>query len=138
MTVVVKRKRVKRKISRHAKIRHFRLGQGLPSVRSMAEELEDMRAVLMGEERPPVDLGIMTLMEVAEAYFSRACDMEQRILAAQREGHLPKSGPYNSFRTQELRSFKEMAKSATELGSRRITHMNERYKQERLGRESGV
>lgn len=93
-----------------------------------------MRAVLLGEVDPPISMGIQTLMEVAEAYFSRACDIEQQILRAKAEGRSNKI--YDSFRTQEIRSFKEMAKSATELGSRRITAMNMQLERERIGRES--
>lgn len=119
-----------------AKIRHFELGSGLPPLAEIRDELEDMRAVLLGEVEPPMRMGIMTLMETAEAYFSRACDIEQQILRAKAEGRSTRQ--YDQLRTQEIRSFKEQAKSATELGSRRITAANLQYERERTGRESGV
>lgn len=117
-------------------IRSFRLGGGLPPAEDIWSELEQMRDVLLGHDDPPIDAGISTLMEVAEGYFSRACDIEQRILHAESEGSIPKGSQYHTLRTQALRSFKEMSKSAAELGSRRITAANQRYEQERIGRES--
>lgn len=122
------------RLPKHARIRHFELGSGLPDITALRDELEDMRAVLLGEVDPPIVMGIQTLMEVAEAYFARACDIEQLILRAKAEGRSNRI--YDSFRTQEIRSFKEMAKSATELGSRRITAMNMQLERERVGRES--
>ena len=130
--------------SSRSKIRTFKLGQGISSPQDIRDELEDMRAVLLGEVESPIEEGIITLMEVAEAYFSRACDIEQSILRAQAEGRILKerdqhgkvTDPYHQLRTQELRSFKEMAKSATELGSRRITAASLIVQQELRGRES--
>lgn len=90
-----------------------------------------MRDVLMGREDPPVELGVITLMEVANGYFSRACEWEQMILQGKAEGWLPKG--YDQLRTQEIRSFKELTKGATELGSRRITAENLRVEQEVRG-----
>lgn len=118
------------------KVRQFRLGEGLPKAIEIADELEEYRNVLMGREEPPIEKGVMTLMEVAEGYFSRACEIEQLILRAQREGRVAKGSEYNSLRTQEIRSFKEMAKSAAELGSRRITFESLRFQQEMRGLES--
>lgn len=118
-------------------IRAFKLGGGLPAPQDIWAELEQMRDVLLGHEDPPIDAGISTLMEVAEGYFSRACDIEQRILHAESEGSIPKGSDYHTLRTQAIRSFKEMSKSAAELGSRRITAANQLFERERLGRESG-
>jgi hypothetical protein len=133
-------------VQRRSRIRTFKLGEGLPSPTKIRDELEQMRAVLLGHDDPPVTLGTITLMEVAEGYFSRACDLEQQILRAHAEGRIVKRrdgtgkmvDPYNQLRTQEIRSFKEMAKSATELGSRRITAADLRWRQETRGRETGV
>lgn len=124
-------------VRRH-KIRTFRLGEGLPRPGDIRDELEDMRAVLLGHEDPPTTNGILTLMEIAEAYFSRACDLEQLILRAEAEGKIMKgrNSQYHSLRTQEIRSFKEMAKSAADLGSRRLSAENLRWEQETWGRES--
>jgi len=139
MTRVVRRHKITSK-AHQSRIRYFRLGEGLPKPQDIRDELEDMRAVLLGYVEPPIESGLMTLMEVAEAYFSRACDIEQQILRAQEEGPItggnPKTNLYHTLRTQELRSFKEMAKSATELGSRRITAASLLVQQELRGRES--
>jgi hypothetical protein len=118
------------------RVREFRLGSGMPSPSVIREELEEYRDVLMGRLDPPIDRGVMTLMEVANGYFSRACELEQMILQAKAEGWLPKDQGYESLRTQEIRSFKELAKGATELGSRRITWEQHRYKQEQTGLEA--
>lgn len=139
MPKIIRKHSIGTKASR-SKIRHFRLGEGMTSPQDIRDELEDMRDVLLGRTESPIEEGIMTLMEVAEAYFSRACDIEQQILRAQEEGRIinsaSKTNPYHQLRTQELRSFKEMAKSATELGSRRITAASLLVQQELRGRES--
>lgn len=133
---VVTKKGVPKPKSYKGKVRQFTLGEGLPSVTAIQEELDGYREVLFGREDPPIDKGVMTLMEVAEGYYSRACEIEQLIYRAIADGVIPKSHPLNSLRTQEIRSFKEMTKSATELGSRRITWENVRTQQEMRGLES--
>lgn len=129
-------KGVPKKPSYKGRVRQFRLGQGLPSPEAIRNELKGYRDILMGREDPPIQKGVMTLMEVAEGYFSRACEIEQEILEAQQEGRLPKTGEWNTLRTQEIRSYKELFKSATELGSRRLTFENVRVQQEMRGLES--
>jgi hypothetical protein len=113
------------------------VGQGLPKPSEIRTEMERMRDVLMGRREAPVH-GILALMEVADAYFARACEWEQLILAAEADGRVPKGkdSKYHSLRTQEIRSFKELAKSACDLGSRRLTAANLRHEQESRGRES--
>lgn len=139
MKRVVRTHRITGKAER-SKIRIFKLGSGMTDPQDIRDELEDMRAVLLGTTPPPIQEGIMTLMEVAEAYFSRACDLEQQILRAQEEGRIvggnTKANKYHTLRTQEIRSFKEMSKSACELGSRRVTAASLLVQQELRGRES--
>lgn len=139
MTKVVRRHKISNK-AEQSRIRYFKLGSGMTDPQDIRDELEDMRAVLLGHVESPIESGIMTLMEVAEAYFSRACDIEQQILRAQEEGRIvggnTKTNLYHTLRTQELRSFKEMAKSAAELGSRRITAASLLAQQEMRGKES--
>jgi len=118
------------------KLREFHIPRGLLTPDEIREEMEDMRAVLHGHVNPPMEKGVITLMEVAEGYFSRACEIEQLILAGKAQGWLPKNKGYEQLRTQEIRSFKELAKAATELGSRRVTWENLRFEQERRGLES--
>ena len=118
------------------KVRQFRLGQGLPTPKAIRRELKGYKRVLMGFEDPPMEKGVMTLMEVAEGYFARACDIEQEILEAMAEGRITKNSEYGTLRTQEIRSYKELFKSATELGSRRLTFESVRVQQEMRGMES--
>lgn len=74
----------------------------------------------------------MTLMEVANAYYSRAKEIEFRIHEGERLGEIQKGGDLYRFRTGELRDFIDLAKSAQELGSRRLTDAMREY-QGRLG-----
>lgn len=126
--------------SKASRIRKFRIGDApVVKVQDLRDELADMRAVLLGEVDPPVMLGISTLYEVAEGYFSRACSIEQQILGMFNSPAIPNTPAIvalNKFRASELRSFKEMAKSAAELGSRRITAADLQHRQEIRGRES--
>jgi hypothetical protein len=76
---------------------------------------------LLGRVEPPIDNGISTLAEVANAYYARAREIEMILLRGELDGHILKgTAPYR-FRTGELRSFIELAKNCYELGSRRIT-----------------
>lgn len=102
-------------------VRHFTLGEGMETLRELREELDEMKAVLLGHEPPPIDNKIMTLMEVADAYYARAKDMEGMIHRMETDGVVVRGAKLYRFRTGELRSFLEMAKSAVELGSRRVT-----------------
>jgi len=81
-----------------------------------------MRDVVMGRVEPPIDKGVMTLMEVADAYFARASEMEQVILRAEADGNVIRGSKTNKFRTGELTSFLRLASHASELGSRRVTY----------------
>lgn len=128
---------VKRRIP-PSRVRTIKLGRGAREAVALSAELEDMRDVLLGHADIPdgIQPGPLALMEVAEAYFSRACDIEQHILKREREGTLKPDSALSRFRKGELRSFKEMAKSAADLGSRRLTAESLRFEQERNGRES--
>lgn len=107
-------------------VRYFPLGDGY-DLRGMQEELAEYTAVLLGRKAPPIDRGIMTLMEVAEAYFARASEIEMTIQALESEGAVLRgSRPYR-FRTGPLRTFQEMCKKSVELGSRRVTYAQWQY-----------
>lgn len=87
----------------------------------MQVEVEEMTAVLLGRHDPPINAGVLTLMEVASAYYARASEMTATIQRGEAEGSVLKgSRPYR-FRTGELRTFMEMCKTQIDLGSRRIT-----------------
>lgn len=120
------------------RLRAFRLGEGLPSLAEIELELIEMRDVLMGRTEPPVELddNVHALHEYADACFARATEIEMELKAAERRGQILKGSGHYQFRTGELRLFRELAKSAAELGSRRLTAAQLLFEQEVSGRES--
>ena len=102
-------------------VRHFKLGEGIPSVENMRNELREYTDVLLGREEPPVNGSVLTLMEYANAVYSRAMEMTMMLQRAEADGHVVKGSKAYKFRTGELRSFCEMSSKAIELGSRRVT-----------------
>lgn len=112
------------------------VGEGLPSIPSMMKELKDMTDVLMGRVEPPIDAGFITLMEVADTYFSRAAEMTMLIQEGEREGTIAKGSKHYKFRTGELRTFMELSKHASDLGSRRLTSESLQFEMSIHGRES--
>lgn len=104
-----------------SKVRELQVGQGLPEVEDLEDELEGYMDVLLGRVDPPIEAGHLTLMEVADAYYARACEMQFLIMKAEREGAVFKGSTYYKFRTGQLRAFQELAKRAADLGSRRLT-----------------
>lgn len=118
------------------RLRAVRLGSGLLSVHDLSDELKHMTAVLLGREVSPVQRGVMSLMEVADAYFARACEISMLIHEAERDGTVIRNSAMYRFRTGELRDFLELSKRAADLGSRRLTDEQLRYEREISGRES--
>ena len=121
---------------RNSSLRAIRVGDGLPPLDQMQTELEEMSNVLMGREDPPVNFGVLTLMETADVYYARAMELTMLLQAAEREGVVMKGSAHYKFRTGELRTFAEMAKRAADLGSRRLTQEQMRFDASRLGRDS--
>ena len=114
-------------VDRGEHVRHFSLGEGLPELTDLQAELDTMWDALLGRVDPPLNKGVGTLMEVAEAYHARACEVFAMIQRGEQDGTvLPKSSTYK-FRTGELRTFIEAAKRAIEMGSRRITMASMEY-----------
>jgi hypothetical protein len=103
------------------RVRDVPLAIGLPTLDELEEEFFGYADVLLGRQEPPIDNGVLTLMEVADAYLARGYEVEMMILAAERRRDILKSSPYSKYRTGELRSFIELARKATDLGSRRLT-----------------
>ncbi|AYQ99292.1 hypothetical protein PBI_CANTARE_72 [Brevibacterium phage Cantare] len=116
--------------------RIFDVSEGMGTAEELADELEEMTDVLLGRIAPPASNGILTLMEVADAYFSRASEMTMKIQRAEREGRITKGHELYRLRTGELRTFLEMTKRASDLGSRRLTDVMATQDKERTGRES--
>jgi hypothetical protein len=87
----------------------------------MRNELDEYTQVLLGRAEPPIDNGEMTLMEYANAVYSRAQEMTMLIQRAEADGHIVKGSKHYKFRTGELRTFTDLALRCIDLGSRRIT-----------------
>jgi hypothetical protein len=75
----------------------------------------------MGRAPSPVGYHTESLMELASSYFARAAEMTMIIQRLERDGQVVKGSAAYKFRTGELRTFMDLAKASTELGSRRIT-----------------
>lgn len=120
-------------------LRLFRLGEGLPSITALQEELQDYTDVLLGRVEPPVRLRDRTLalMECADAYYSRASEIKMLIHKLEREGRVSRGDPLYVFRTGELATFLELSKRAADLGSRRLTDEQLDFEMQTKGRESG-
>ena len=102
-------------------IRSFHLNEGLPQIRDLQNELDEYVAVLMGRVDPPINNGDMTLLEYANAVYSRAMEITMMLQRAESSGTVLKGSRAYKFRTGELRTFVEISLKAIELGSRRIT-----------------
>jgi hypothetical protein len=63
----------------------------------------------------------MTMMEYANAVYSRAMELTILLQRAEADGVILKNSKYYRLRTGELRSFTELAAKCIELGSRRVT-----------------
>lgn len=95
--------------------------EGLASLDDLKAEIDEMTGVLLGRQKPPVDMGWATLYEVSTVYYSRAMEIQLYLLRGEQEGKLLKNSPPYRFRTGELRTFIDLAKAKMDLGSRRIT-----------------
>lgn len=116
------------------RMRQFELHAGIPNLPLLESEVQDMMDVLLGRKDPPIDNGVLTLMEVADAYFARGSEIVMLILKGEREGSIPRGGNYAKFRTGELRHFLDVCKGARDLGSRRVTVRQLTVEAERTGR----
>ncbi len=94
---------------------------------NMRIELDEYTEVLLGRQTPPIENGELTLMEYANAVYSRAMELTMMIQRAESEGQVIKGSRYYKFRTGELRTFTELALRAIDLGSRRVTWAQMEY-----------
>lgn len=118
-------------------LRMFRLGEGLPNITVLQEELQDMWDTLLGRTPPPVKLRDRTLalMEVADAYHARALEIKSHIQTLEAEGRILKGTALYAFRTGPLQNFIDMSRKASDLGSRRLTEESLRTEAEQRGRD---
>lgn len=108
-------------------LRAFKIDSGQTDVEAMQAELDEYTMVLLGREEPPVSAGVLTLMEYANAVYSRAMELTMQLQRAEASGEVLKGSRQYKFRTGELRTFCEMAYKAIELGSRRVTMAKVEY-----------
>lgn len=118
------------------RVRTIHLGAGLPSLPEVLAELYDMTDVLMGRKDTPQGFGVLTLHEVADAYFARASELTMLIQTGEANGSIPKGSGLYKLRTGELRTFLEMSKRASDLGSRRLTAEGLQIEKARRGVDS--
>lgn len=93
----------------------------------MRDELDEYTAVLLGRVDPPNENGEMTMLEYANAVYSRGMELTMLLQRAESDGHILKGSKHYKFRTGELRTFTELAQRAIDLGSRRITYAQMEY-----------
>lgn len=93
----------------------------MPPLSELRDEIYGYMNVLLGRKPAPVDHGILTLQEVANAYYARALEITAMIHDAEADGRVPAKSPLYKFRNGSLSDFVAIAKGAAELGSRRVT-----------------
>jgi hypothetical protein len=111
-------------------LRQFKLPVGLAPVDDLRAEIDGYMEVLLGHREPPIDNGVMTLMEYANAAYSRAAEITMLIHRHESDGLTSKGSRMYRFRTGELRAFVELAAKAVDLGSRRVTASKMEYDSE--------
>ena len=109
-----------RQLKEHGNVRMFTIGTGF-DVDEMRDEIFGYVDILLGRVEPPIDVGVLTLMELAEAYHARATEMEMVVHEAEADGKVARGSKAYRFRTGQLRSFQELCKRSMDLGSRRVT-----------------
>lgn len=97
------------------------VGIGLPPVDDLWAEIMGYMDVILGRKDAEMVSPYLGLAEAATAYYCRAQEIDALIHAGEREGLIHRGSSLYKFRTGELRSFIELAKRASELGSRRLT-----------------
>ena len=102
-------------------LRKFAVNSGLPALSLLRTELDEYLEILMGREEPPISNGELTMLEYANAVYSRAMEITMLIQRAETDGAVLKGTKYYRFRTGELRTFTELALKCIDLGSRRVT-----------------
>lgn len=126
---------MRRIVRKPKKLNAVPLGAGIPSLHSMRIEIDNMVDVLLGREASPIDVGVISMLEVADAYYGRGQEWNILIHRMEADKLIPRGHKLYLFRTGELRDFLEIAKHAAEKGSRRLTAEQIRIQQELTGRE---
>jgi hypothetical protein len=118
-------------------LRPFKVAEGFPTPDEIKDEIEYMYRVLLGHEPAPVDKGITTLMEIADAYYARAYELTSYIRRAEQRGDVVSArnskDPYYQVRTGQLADFLEACKRSVETGSRRLSAAQLEFNQHERG-----
>jgi len=117
------------------RVRSLQVGTGLPPVVELQAEIDGYMDVLLGRVDAPVH-GVLALMETADMYYARASEITALIQRGESDGTIKRGSELAKFRTGELRTFRELAQKASELGSRRLTALATELERSKLGRES--
>jgi hypothetical protein len=117
------------------RLRVIPIGSGLPDLKDMQKELAEYMDVLLGRADAPIQ-GAHALMETADMYYARSSELIMIIQRGETDGTISKGSDLARFRTGELRTFQELSKAASALGSRRLTSLSIEVEQAKLGRES--
>lgn len=133
----LKRPETERQERARGSLRAFKVGEGLPSLTGLHAEIQDYWDVLLGRTEPPVKMrdSTLALMECADAFHARALEIKSLLQMKEAEGRISKGSPHYLFRTGPLQNFIDMARKASDLGSRRLTEVALRTESERRGRE---
>lgn len=99
------------------------VGDDLPSVEEIQEELIEYSEVFLGKRVTPLETqGYLDLMEIACAYLGRALFIEQQIYVLELNGDINRGDPYYKLRTGQLATFIMMARKMMDMGSRRLSN----------------
>lgn len=102
-------------------LRKFAPPEGVPPLGQVRKEMNEYVSVLMGRQDSPFDNGVATLAEYASIVLARGLEIQMRLHRAEADGNVSRGDPWYIYRTGELRDFIELAKSAYDIGSRRVT-----------------
>src|SRR5690242_6367797 len=84
------------------KLTSVELPAGLPPLDDLYDELMGYANVLAGRADSPVESPYLGLMEVAVAYYARACEIEMMIFEGEHNKEILKGSEYYKFRTGQL------------------------------------
>lgn len=106
--------------NRHRSLNPVPVGDSLLPVGELQDELDYMKDVLLGREEPPVDLGQISDMEIASAFFGRAMEIQSLLHRAEMDGDVARNSRAYKFRTGELRDFIDLAKNRYDMFKSRM------------------
>lgn len=118
------------------KLTEVPVGTHLPSPDAIKGELLEYCDILLGRVPAPVSSPYLALAEIATAYYARACELDFLLHEEERSGRVIRGHAYYRLRTGALRSFLDMSKRMSDLGSRRLTQEQLMFEQRHDAGES--